>query len=272
MNKWQARVRQHYDKCVEILGDERRVFGVFLIGSQNYGLAEPTSDVDTKAIIFPSLMDIVTNARPLNMEMHFDNGEHMTITDYRLWFEQLQKGNPNVIEILHTDYFVLNSKYNKIWDSLFAIRENISHYNTQATCHAIKGLFYNECKYCFKSTEDKKAIFKQFYYNPKRLMSMMRLTSLLINYSKYNDTKSALIIPAADVKHFLEVKNGLYNLSEAMEIHKNYLQIIEQIIEEIDQDKEMQEKNNENRVVVKKAMDLLAKQAFTIFLRGEMDV
>lgn len=186
VEKWQARVREHYNECIkQMMGNENKVFGVFLYGSQNYGLGTPNSDVDTKAVIVPDLADIATNTPPFSKEYHFDNGEHMVMVDFRLWMQQLRKHNPNTIETLFTEYFVINPIYQKIWESLQDIRQDIVYLNKERFCHAIKGMYFGTYKTCFSqnpSSEKGKEYFEKFGYNPKSLSHMVRLSFLIRDY------------------------------------------------------------------------------------------
>ena len=54
--KIMKRVRAHYEKIYDEYGN--RLVGVFLIGSQNYNLDIESSDVDTIAVIMPSISEI----------------------------------------------------------------------------------------------------------------------------------------------------------------------------------------------------------------------
>lgn len=54
----QQRIESDY-QYVESLG--YKVLGVFLQGSQNYGLAYEGSDIDTKCIVLPSFEDFCLN-------------------------------------------------------------------------------------------------------------------------------------------------------------------------------------------------------------------
>ena len=56
--KVQDEIQKHYDKLVEL---GYNVVGVFLYGSQNYELDYEGSDIDSKAIVLPTLNDIVLN-------------------------------------------------------------------------------------------------------------------------------------------------------------------------------------------------------------------
>lgn len=47
------RVQDHFEESLTMF-DKSRIVGIFLQGSQNYGLQIPTSDVDTKLIVTPT--------------------------------------------------------------------------------------------------------------------------------------------------------------------------------------------------------------------------
>ena len=61
--KVQDEIQKHYDKLIEL---GYNVVGVFLYGSQNYELDYEGSDVDSKAIVLPTLSDIVLNKQPVS--------------------------------------------------------------------------------------------------------------------------------------------------------------------------------------------------------------
>ena len=58
-------VQAHYNEALNYF-DERSIVGIFLQGSQNYGLDTPDSDIDTKLITLPSLDDIVFNRKAIS--------------------------------------------------------------------------------------------------------------------------------------------------------------------------------------------------------------
>ena len=54
------RLQDHYDEALQYFPEDR-IVGVFLQGSQNYGLDYEGSDVDTKLIVVPTFKDICLN-------------------------------------------------------------------------------------------------------------------------------------------------------------------------------------------------------------------
>ena len=69
-SKIQKRLESDY-QYITSLGHE--VLGVFLQGSQNYGLSYEGSDIDTKAIIVPSFNDFVLNKKMVSTTEILEN-------------------------------------------------------------------------------------------------------------------------------------------------------------------------------------------------------
>lgn len=266
------RVKEHYDECVKRMLDEKYVFGVFLIGSQNYGLATSNSDIDTKAIVFPTLYDLSTNQKPMSKEVHLDNEEHIIMTDFRLWMEQLRKGNPNVIETLFTEYFVINPMYQEVWEQLILIREEIARIDIKATCHASKGLYLNKQKYCFRETADTQELFAEFGYNPKALMGMLRAAMFLTKYiSKENFPMTEVLRVDEYRDYLLEVKSGKkYCLEEAKVLSEHYEKIVNQMVE--NQEKYLETFSEVEDYYTKwHKIDKVSEAAFKTLLRSELN-
>lgn len=80
----QNQIQQHYDKLISL---GYNVVGVFLYGSQNYELDYSGSDVDSKAIILPTLNDIVFNRQPVSTTLDMGNGCLCDVKDIRKMFE-----------------------------------------------------------------------------------------------------------------------------------------------------------------------------------------
>ena len=119
-------------------------FVLVIQGSQNYGLdiytEEYKSDIDTKMLVIPSLEDIVYNKKPISTTYILPNNEHIDIKDIRLYFDNFKKQNINFVEILFSNYYIVNPKYQDLWDELIKNRENIAHYNYNQTLRCIAGM------------------------------------------------------------------------------------------------------------------------------------
>lgn len=80
-------------------------FVLCLQGSQNYGMSDENSDIDSKMLLIPSLDDLVLNKPAINHTLEMpDNQEHVDCKDVRDYFKIFRKSNINFVEILFTDY------------------------------------------------------------------------------------------------------------------------------------------------------------------------
>lgn len=107
------------------------LLGVFLFGSQNYGLELEHSDIDVKAIYLSKQKEdfqntdkkiflstgIFTRTEPEGQINAFPPEVFVTdlATNYHTWFE-----------ILYTDYYIINPKYAIVWNEILSLRENIA--------------------------------------------------------------------------------------------------------------------------------------------------
>ena len=101
---------------------ENQIIGIFCQGSQNYNLDTKNSDIDTKCILVPSFKDIAL-AKPLISTTHIlDNNEHLDAKDIRSYMSCFRKQNLNFLEILFTDFAIINPIYFQEWSRLIAAR------------------------------------------------------------------------------------------------------------------------------------------------------
>ena len=132
------RVYAHYHEALTLF-PENKIIGIFVSGSQNYGLADENSDVDTKLIITTSINAFVFNRSPVSSTHILENNEHIEIKDVRLMFNCYKKQNINFIETLFTNYYILNPIYEDIFNPLMN-NENIPRYDEEATLYCVKGM------------------------------------------------------------------------------------------------------------------------------------
>ena len=102
----QKRVDEHYVEALKYF-DKDHIVGIFLQGSQNYGLEVPNSDVDTKLIVTPTFEEIARNARPHSTTHIRENDEHIDFKDVRLYMETFKKQNLNFYLACITRFFVI---------------------------------------------------------------------------------------------------------------------------------------------------------------------
>lgn len=133
------KVQKHYEYASQSF-EKDNIIGIFLIGSQNYGTDIPTSDVDTELIITPTLEEIYQNKQAKSSTITLpDSNEQIKIKDIRCVFSEFKKQNINTIEVLYTNYCILNEMYKNAWQSLLDEKEIIAHYDRKRAVKAIKG-------------------------------------------------------------------------------------------------------------------------------------
>ena len=97
------KVIEHYEEALHYF-DNNKIVGIFLQGSQNYGLDYEESDIDTKLIVVPTFKDIAMNKQPVSTTHFRANDEHTDFKDIRLYMQTFRKQNLNFLEILFTKY------------------------------------------------------------------------------------------------------------------------------------------------------------------------
>lgn len=108
---------------------EYQILGIFLYGSQNYNIATENSDVDTKAIIIPTVEQLAFKSMRTET-IEFDDGGHCEIMSIVHWVENLKKQNVNFVETLFTQYRWINPFYLNRWkDTFLEKREDIANYD-----------------------------------------------------------------------------------------------------------------------------------------------
>lgn len=159
------RVQEHYHEALEYFPEDRIVC-LALQGSQNYQLDTEFSDVDTKLIIVPTFEEIAMNKQPLSTTHVRENDEHIDFKDIRLYINTFRKQNINFLEILFTQYKIINPLYASEWNRLVEAREDIVHYNPYRAVKALKGMAmekYHALKHPYPS---KLEVLAEYSYDP----------------------------------------------------------------------------------------------------------
>ena len=197
------------------------LFCLCLQGSQNYGLDiytdEYKSDIDTKVIIIPSLEDVVMNRKPISTTYVLPNNEHLDIKDIRLYFDNFKKQNINFLEILFTNYYLVNPKYEDLWQLLVYFREEIAHYNKNAALRCMAGMSMEKRKalcHPYPSIIDK---IEKYGYDGKQLHHIIRMYNFITCYALNGTFEQCLeFLPQRD--EMMKAKLNEYSLEEAIEM------------------------------------------------------
>lgn len=226
------RVKDHYDEALQYFPEEQ-IVGVFLQGSQNYGLDYEGSDVDTKLIVVPSFKDICLNRKPVSTTHIRANDEHTDWKDIRLYVEHFRKQNLNFLEILFTPYYIINPMYREEWDRLVAAREYIARMNPYRAVKSMKGIAHEKYAAMEKPYPSKIDIIEKYGYDGKQNSHLERVDDYLERYIAGESYEACLHPTPSRVPHIMDYKLlSIIPLDFARAEGKKTLAHIDQMAEE----------------------------------------
>jgi len=212
------------------------VLAVMLYGSQNYDLDTIDSDIDVKAILLPSLDDLIQNKSPISKNIEYENGL-IELKDIREFYRTIKKGNPAYLEVLVSDYRYGEGDLYKTFEDTFCNKNLIDMY-----VQSIADRFYNACygimlqkqkalTHPYPSIQDK---IDRYGFDSKQLHHIIRLYHIILELF-YNFGYSEAIVPNYFAKNLMmEIKDMSYfkksyeeNIQEAKDMAKHYISMVE---------------------------------------------
>jgi len=210
-------VKRHYDEALKLFPADR-IVGVFLQGSQNYGLDYEGSDIDTKCIVLPTLEDLIFNRKPVSTTHVLDNDEHLDLKDVRLYFQTFRKQNLNFMEILFTKYKIVNPIYEEYWNRLIENNEQIAHYNPVGAVKTMKGIAMEKYHAMEHRYPSKIEIIDRMGYDPKQTHHLTRVDNFQTRYIAGEAYEDCLLPDPATRDFLMKIKQGEYDLATARAI------------------------------------------------------
>jgi hypothetical protein len=185
------RLHEHLDEALQYFPADR-IVGIFLQGSQNYGLDYEGSDVDTKLIVVPSFEDIALNRAPVSTTHVRANDEHIDFKDVRLYMETFRKQNLNFLEILFTPFKIINPMYAEEWSRLERYREEIARMNEFRAVKSMKGIALEKFHAMEHRYPSKADIIDKYGYDGKQVSHLIRVDDYLERYINGESYESCL--------------------------------------------------------------------------------
>ena len=185
-----------------------KVYAVALKGSQNYNLDDEESDIDANLVFIPTLSQIRSKK---NYKITKEFGECTCHNIYE-FADIVAKGNPQWIEICHTEYIIGDLSIFKD----FKINPS-----------ALKGMIMEKFIAFDKLYPSREKYVKQFGYYPKELHHIIRLYDCLekdVNFYKYTDEEKI---------HMLDIKRGRFpkTKEEAFLLRDEYVRKLNNLYE-----------------------------------------
>lgn len=214
-------------KCRDYLKEKGyNVVYLCIYGSQNYDLDIYTddykSDIDFKAVIIPTLDDLVYNCKPISTTIEY-NGGQIDLKDIRSWTETLVKANPAYIETIYTSLYIIEEGYEEYIIPILKFRVSLLYSLRAQFARAVYGMakekeaaFEHPYPSCISDIE-------KYGYSRKQLHHIVRLYYLLSRYIN-NKCVSLELEPKKKEKEFLlNIKIGKYSYKTACGIRDKYI-------------------------------------------------
>lgn len=205
-DEWAHEQLVKHTKFAQSLYPEDRIVGVFCQGSTNYGLDIETSDFDTKCIVVPTFQDIALARKPVSTTHVLPNNEHCDGKDIRLYIETFRKQNLNFLEILFTDYFIVNPLYLNQWARLVNHREEIARMNEFRAVKSMKGVAMEKFHAMEHPYPTKLDLIDKYGYDGKQVHHLIRVDDYLTRYIAGESYVDCLKPTPKLVDHMMEYK------------------------------------------------------------------
>lgn len=166
-----------YKKELEAKG--YNVLYIGLYGSQNYNLDDEKSDIDARAIILPTLHDIIFRVST-SKSIEFEEG-CVDVKDLITYYDVIKKGNFSFVEPMDTEHYIGDT----------TIRDMFQLYRPNYL--SIVGAMYEKRKALDHEYPSKKEEFERWGFDPKQLHHIFRLNDLLKHNIKHNKSLSYLV-------------------------------------------------------------------------------
>ena len=138
------------------------------------------------------------------------------VKDIRVMFDTFQKQNVNYIEILFTDYHILDAKYSEYIEELLKNAELIAHLNYNQALKCMAGMSMEKLKalqHPYPTIVDK---IEKYGYDPKQLHHILRMNDFIKKYVSGKTYKECLI--PNNKEYLIEIKKGKLCCNDAVKL------------------------------------------------------
>lgn len=226
-----GRLQEHLDKVKETYNNN--YFVICLQGSQNYGIADKESDIDSKCLILPTAEDLIFNNKPISHTLIMDNDEHCDVKDIREYFKIVRKSNINFVEIFFTDYYIVNPQYEEIWDKLRDNAETIARINPYRAVSAMRGMALEKYHALEHEYPSRMHMIEKFGYDPKQLSHLFRIEAFMKAFLQNAYYKSCIQLTDEAQKIIYKVKRYGWEYYNSDKTYKEVADISLSHIEEL---------------------------------------
>lgn len=196
---------EHYKN--ELEKDGHTVLYIGLYGSNNYSLDDEHSDIDAKAIVMPSLENIIFK-KVVSSVREFETGA-VDYKDLVTFYNVIKKGNFSFTEPFHTDYYIGDEYFRFLFSQI------------ETNLMGIMGGMMEKRKALTHEYPSKKEEFEKYGCDPKQFHHILRLYDLLFSSDiAANPTLPYLDYCGSEMQEFMvKIKREMceYTLEEMIE-------------------------------------------------------
>lgn len=191
---------------------------ISIYGSQNYNLdindEEYQSDIDMKAVIVPTLDELIYNSKPISTVIETEWGQ-CDLKDIRSYFQTLIKANPAYIETLFTDYYIVDNRFEKEFDEIFSLKDELVEKLSAQMIRAMYGMMCEKQKALCHPYPTIAHKIEKYGYDGKQLSHVIRLYVMMQDYYLHKRSMKESLIPSNSIELILSTKKNEVILSEA---------------------------------------------------------
>jgi hypothetical protein len=200
---------------------------VSLYGSQNYNMTTPQSDLDYKAVVLPTLEQLVRNHKPISKSVEYGGGL-IDLKDIRLFTEILIKCNPAYLETLYTTKCTCRPSFLPYYSKA---RENLPQHNAKAFGKACLGMMLEKQHAMTHPYPIQADEIAEIGYAKKQLHHLVRIGQMLRDFA---ETNKMILVPKSSIRQdILRLKTDRLDNLVAMEIAKNEIAWAKEIVNNI---------------------------------------
>lgn len=218
---------------------------IAIFGSQNYGLDVYTedykSDIDMKAIIVPTLDDLVSNSKPVSKVYETEWGQ-VDVKDIRTYFQTLLKANPAYVETLFTEYYIVDDRFVDEFDRIFLMREILVKTLKAQLIRSIFGMMCEKQKALCHPYPSIAHKIEKWGYDGKQAHHILRLFLMMDDYFDSNNQLKDCFHPlSSNISLLMDLKLNKLTLEEVQTIVEGLMAsakiLRDKVLSEIDESK-----------------------------------
>jgi hypothetical protein len=191
---------------------------ICIYGSQNYGLdvytEEYQSDIDMKAIVVPTLDELIEDSKPASKVIETKWGQ-CDIKDIRSYFQTLLKANPAYVETLYTKYYIVDEKFVNEFNQIFELRNYLIKALSAQMIRAMYGMMCEKEKALSHPYPTIKHKIDKFGYDGKQAHHILRLYIMMKDYYIEDLDMDECLKPDQQLDYMKQLKLNDVPLEEA---------------------------------------------------------